>query len=184
MVTNPVLAAAEEMPEHECQQYHRHSHRRDAEHARSHPRQESNQDIRGRSREGMTTAAWRTPSGRVLLSDWTDDALREWYEIHRDDPVVLGVAAQALPSGKPLVKDFEGLKNEISRVRRQGLAVVDEKFELGVVGVSAPVFDSRKSIIAAINVSAPKSRFGSRLGEAGKITIRVAAEVSQRLIAG
>ncbi|TFC18613.1 IclR family transcriptional regulator [Cryobacterium algoritolerans] len=143
--------------------------------------QESNQDIRGRSWEGMTTAAWQTPSGRVLLSDWTDQALREWYEVHRDDPAVLGVAPQALPNGKPLVKNFDSLKHEINRVRRQGFAVVDEEFELGVVAVSVPVFDSRKSIIAALNVSAPKSRFGSRLGEAGKITVRVAAEISASL---
>src|SRR5690606_19431262 len=32
--------------------------------------------------EGVTTAAWRTPSGRVLLSDLDEDSLTRWYEEH------------------------------------------------------------------------------------------------------
>lgn len=146
--------------------------------------EESDQDIHARSWEGMTTAAWQTPSGRVLLSDWTEEALYQWYQFHYDDPAILGAAPQDHPGGQTLVTDFESLKTEINRVRRQGFAVVDEEFEKGVIAVSAPIFDSRQRIIAAINVSAPKSRIDGHVAEAGKSAIRIAAKISERLTAG
>lgn len=43
---------------------------------------------------GVTTAAWRTPSGRALLSDWDDDALRRWYADHGRDRALLESAVQ------------------------------------------------------------------------------------------
>lgn len=147
--------------------------------------------FRGLGWEGVSTAAWQTSSGRVLVSDWAEDDLRGWYAVHgHDDPVTspvtpplqnLGAASFALTDVIPLVTDFESLSAEIARIRRRGYAIVDEEFETGVVGVSAPVFDFRGTIIAAINVSAPKPRLGAHLDQAGALTARVAAELSAQL---
>ncbi|WP_022884591.1 IclR family transcriptional regulator [Glaciibacter superstes] len=147
---------------------------------------------RGVGWEGVSTAAWHTSSGRVLISDWAEDELRGWYEVHGRDtavtsrfaPVVAdigGVASTPPAQGVSRVTDFESLKREILRIRTKGYATVDEEFEKGVVGVSAPVFDFRRSIVAAINVSAPKPRLGGHLDEAGALAARVAAELSVQL---
>ncbi|MBG6107013.1 IclR family transcriptional regulator [Frigoribacterium sp. CG_9.8] len=147
--------------------------------------------FRGLGWEGVSTAAWQTSSGRVLVSDWAEHDLRGWYALHgHDEPVTspftsvaqtAGASAAARTDVMPLVTDFDSLWAEISLIRRRGYAIVDEEFEKGVVGVSAPVFDFRGTIIAAINVSAPKTRLGGRFGEAGMLTARVAAELSAQL---
>jgi DNA-binding IclR family transcriptional regulator len=149
--------------------------------------------FRGLGWEGVSTAAWRTSSGRVLVSDWADNDLKRWYAEHgSDEPVTSPVTPSLLSAdtadaasrehyGLPLVTDFASLKREVAQIRRCGFATVDEEFEKGVVGVSAPVFDFRGSIIAAINVSAPKTRLGSHLNEAGALVARVAAELSVQL---
>jgi DNA-binding IclR family transcriptional regulator len=148
--------------------------------------------FRGLGWEGVSTAAWRTSSGRVLLSAWGDDDLRRWYDVHGHDdavtsditPILQDEGVGASPSavaGTPLVTDFDSLKREILRIRERGFAKVDEEFERGVVGVSAPVFDFRGQIIAAINVSAPKPRLGSHLDEVGALAAGVAAELSSEL---
>ena len=147
--------------------------------------------FRGLGWEGVSTAAWQTSSGRVLVSDWAEHDLRGWYALHgHDDPVtspvtpllqIAGVTSATLTDVVPLVIDFESLWTEVSIIRRRGYAIVDEEFEKGVVGVSAPVFDFRGTIIAAINVSAPKPRLGAHLDETGVLTARVAAELSAQL---
>jgi DNA-binding IclR family transcriptional regulator len=146
--------------------------------------------FRGLGWEGVSTAAWQTSSGRVLLSNWAEDDLRRWYDVHGNDTSVTSPLASSLPQassnispadGTPLVTDFESFRAEILRIRKRGYATVDEEFEKGVVGVSAPVFDFRQTIVAAINVSAPKTRLGTRLDEAGILAARVAAELSAQL---
>ncbi|WP_241989294.1 IclR family transcriptional regulator [Cryobacterium serini] len=149
--------------------------------------------FRGLGWEGVSTAAWRTSSGRVLVSDWAEDDLRRWYEAHgHDEPVVGPVTPLLMRSdmahansresqGVPLVTGFASLLNEVAHIRQRGYATVDEEFEKGVVGVSAPVFDFRRNIIAAINVSAPKTRLGTHLNEAGMLAARVAGELSVQL---
>lgn len=147
--------------------------------------------FRGLGWEGVSVAAWQTSSGRVLVSDWADDDLRRWYDVHGHDAAVTGPmtptlrrdrsAPEEVVQGKPVVTDFPSFTAEIHRIRSRGYAVVDEEFELGVVGVSAPVLDFRQNIIAAINVSAPKTRLGGHLDEVGRLAARVAADLSAEL---
>jgi DNA-binding IclR family transcriptional regulator len=65
--------------------------------------------------------------------------------------------------------------------RARGFALVDEEFEAGLVGAAAPVRDARGRIVAALNVSAPKFRFGRRLAAAGPVLREAAAELSALL---
>lgn len=150
----------------------------------------SEYQFRGLGWQGVSTAAWQTSSGRVLISDWADDDLQLWYDEHGHDSAVtingifarLETTVAAEPPGGTLkVTDFASLKAEIRDIQKHGYATVDEEFEAGVVGVSAPVRDFRHSIIAAINISAPKSRLGTRLDEAGLLAAKIAAELSAQL---
>lgn len=147
--------------------------------------------FRGIGWEGVSVAAWRTSSGRVLISNWSDSDMQGWYELHGHDRAVTGPVSplltqgsesEAVPrSGTPLTTDFPSLLAEVQRIRSRGYAIVDEEFEAGVVGASAPVYDFRGNIVAAINLSAPKSRLGSHLPQVGALVARVAAELSLQL---
>ena len=148
--------------------------------------------FRGLGWEGVSVAAWQTSAGRVLISDWNDADLRRWYEAHGNDAAVTGpVAPELVQTGnlpivsdaglRRVVTDADTFLTEIHRIRTHGYATVDEEFERGVVGVSAPVYDFRHNIIAAINVSAPKTRLGGHLEQAGRVAARVAAELSTQL---
>lgn len=146
--------------------------------------------FRGLGWEGVSSAAWQTSSGRVLVSEWQEEDLRSWYEVHgHDSSVTSPVTPLLADSGRastasdvtPMVTDFASLTAEIRKIRQRGYATVDEEFEKGVVGVSAPVFDFRRNIIACINVSAPKPRLGAHLDAAGALAARVAGELSAHL---
>lgn len=155
----------------------------------------SNHTFRALGWEGVSVDAWGTSSGRVLVSDWDTPALRNWYDIHAAKIAALrgtagqGLSPLALESGQEAgaahapfkIETFEELLAEIAEVRRRGYAVVDEEFELGVVGVSAPVYDFKGRIVAAINVSAPKQRFGQHLEQAGVLAAKAALEFSAAL---
>lgn len=142
--------------------------------------------------EGVTTAAWRTPSGRVLISDWDRASLARWYQEHgRDQPLVgplnpaMTAAGSAVletpPESKAVVSDFDSLLSELQRIRECGYATLDEELEAGVVGASAPITDFTGHIIAAINVSAPKSRIGRQLDRLGAYVAQAAQELSRSL---
>lgn len=142
--------------------------------------------------EGVTTAAWRTPSGRVLISDWDRESLAAWYDEHGHDRPLVGplnptmaavgfAVLETPPESKAIVTDFDSLIAEVQRIRDRGYATLDEELELNVVGASAPVRDFTGRVIAAINVSAPKSRIGGRLDRLGAYVARAARELSSQL---
>lgn len=139
--------------------------------------------------EGITTAAWRTPSGRVLISDWDVASIASWYNQHGRDSALVGPLDPALssagfavldspPADKAVVTDLATLMEEIERIRTRGYALLDEELEIGVVGASAPIFDHTGRIIAAINVSGPKSRIGHQLEALGSYVSRAAGALS------
>lgn len=145
--------------------------------------------FRGIGWEGVSVAAWRTSSGRVLISNWSDEDLRGWYELHGHDRAVTGPVSPVMMQssdagpreGTPRTTDFPSLLAEVNRIRSRGYATVDEEFEVGVVGASAPVYDFRGNIVAAINLSAPKARVGTHLDEVGRLLAKIAAELSGQL---
>jgi DNA-binding IclR family transcriptional regulator len=149
-------------------------------------------EVRTTGWEGVTTAAWRTPSGRVLISDWDEPALLDWYREHGHDRALVGpTGATQTPSmftvldtpqaGTSKIKNLESLKAELELIRRQGYATADQELELGVVAASAPVIDFTGRIIAAVNVSAPKVRVGDRLEKLGAYVGQAAVPLSKHL---
>lgn len=152
----------------------------------------SQREIRSADWEGVTTAAWRTPSGRVLVSDWDDASLLAWYERHGHDGPVVGSGHVARePSPFPLhqtpprsattIVDRRTLLAETRRIRAQGYAVVDGELEGGVVAVSTPVRDHTGRIQAALNVSGPAERLSTRVGDLGSLLREAAAALSRSL---
>ncbi len=119
---------------------------------------------------GRTVPVYCTSSGRVLLFDHDREAL---------DGLLSGVEFRRLRPGT--VRNVEELHERLVAARAQGYALVDEEFEFGLVGAAAPVRDFRGQLVAALNVSAPKFRFGGRLKSAGEEVKKAADELSALL---
>ncbi|MGO2748887.1 MAG: IclR family transcriptional regulator [Pseudoclavibacter sp.] len=152
----------------------------------------SPKEVRSAAWEGVTTAAWRTPSGRVLVSDWDEASLVDWYEIHGRDAAVVNAELvgrepnlfqlyEEPPQSGTFVTDRRTLFAELNRVRAQGFAVVDGELEDGVIGASAPVYDHTGRIKAALNVSGPRERLASRVTHLGAVLKQAAASLSSSL---
>lgn len=152
----------------------------------------SPREFRTRGWEGITTAAWRTPSGRVLLSDWDEDELTEWYTQHGHDQPTIGPGPTVPapprfniladpPARSTTVHNLNDLRAEITRVRTTGYTVSDEELEVGVVAASAPVTDFTNRIIGALNVSAPKARIPGTLNRLGEFVAKAAGQLSTQL---
>jgi len=155
----------------------------------------SSYEFRTAGWEGVTTAAWRTPSGRVLLSDCDDDELVAWYEQHGHDQPMVGpgrsdppgsafAVLEALPPERAVVNDLDDLRREVARIRDCGYAISDEELEVGVVAASAPVTDFTGRVVAAVNVSAPKARMPASLSMIGEFVAKATAPLSQHLGGG
>lgn len=140
--------------------------------------------FRGRGWEGTSVDARATSAGHALLSDLDAAELAAWWERHpAPAPVVAGPSVlPARPGARPVT--LARLTEQVAAVRSRGFAAVDEEFEPGLVGVSAPVRDFRGRVVAALNVAAPKPRLGEHLEVAGAFTARVATRLSAALGAG
>lgn len=149
-------------------------------------------EVRTASWEGRTSDPLRTPSGRVLVSEWSDAELADWYaqqataslphmnlrsgEIAAPTPPWFDVV-----EARHVVHDLPSLLVEAARIRKVGFSTSDEEFEIGVVAASAPVRDHTERIIAALNISAPKARVGANLDRLGLYVARAANRLSQQL---
>ena len=149
--------------------------------------------FRGVGWEGVSVAALSTSSGRALLSDWNEAEIEEWYEEHAKDNLIIrptigapvqetgGLQSPEQNRRVEKIKNVEDLKKELAQIRKAGYAKVDEEFEWGLVGASAPIRDHSDKIIGVINVSAPKTRIGSHLDQVGEIIAKVGLEFSLNL---
>lgn len=119
---------------------------------------------------GRTVPVYCTSSGRALLFDHSPDDLRSLL-----DGIELGGLGPNAPTR------VEELSARVGEARERGHALIDEEFEAGLVAVAAPVRDFSGRIVAAVNVSAPKFRFGGRLEPAGERVQSAAEELSTAL---
>ncbi|PXY24730.1 IclR family transcriptional regulator [Prauserella muralis] len=128
--------------------------------------------FRGVGWEGVSVPAAATSAGRVLVSDWDADTIRSFFTERK-----LAAAGE-----HPAIRTPDQLLAELERIRARGYATVDEEFEHGVVGCSAPVRDFNGRIVAAVNITAPKTRLGERLDAAGRFVANAAQQLTRRLV--
>jgi IclR family transcriptional regulator, pca regulon regulatory protein len=96
---------------------------------------------------GTRFPAYATSMGRVLLAALSDEELDAY--LARAEIRPLTPRALATP---------EALRSELTRIRAQGWALVDQELEEGLRSVAAPVRDRAGRVVAAVNVSAHASR--------------------------
>ena len=127
--------------------------------------------IRATGWSGRRVPAYCTSSGRVLLFGHDRERLAQLFP-----DVELPARGLCSP------RDVSELHRRIAAARVRGYAVVDQEFEQGLVGVAAPIRDFRGRIVASLNVSGPKFRFGGQLEEmAGPEVKRAADDLSRQL---
>ncbi len=127
--------------------------------------------FRGLGWVGSRVPAHGTSAGRALLLDASSADLAERF----------ADASFEATGPRPRVRDVETLAAAIGEAKAIGYAAVDEEFEAGVAGVSAPIRDFTGAIVAALNVSAPAVRLRPRLAEVGERTRETADSVSREL---
>lgn len=96
---------------------------------------------------GSRLPAYPTSMGRVLLSGLSDSQIDDYIERTRLEELT-----------PRTVTDPDELRSAIDEVRAKGFALVDQELEEGVRSIAAPIFNSRREIIAAINISCHASR--------------------------
>ena len=94
--------------------------------------------------EGRAAAAFATSAGRVLLGDHRPEEIHELFA---------GIDVRT-PGPNGRVSNVDELVAVVAEARSSGYATVNEEFEAGLVGASAPVRNMRGDIVAALNVSA------------------------------
>jgi IclR family transcriptional regulator, KDG regulon repressor len=119
---------------------------------------------------GRVTPAYCTSAGRALLLDWEDDEIAGAFA--HVEFVALGPNTVTSPAV---------LAGSIGAARPLDYVVVDGEFEPDLLAVAVPVRDSRHSIIASLNVSAPRYRFLERVTEAAHELLAVSADLSREL---
>jgi IclR family transcriptional regulator, KDG regulon repressor len=119
---------------------------------------------------GRVTPAYCTSAGRALLLDWRVD------EIAAAFANVEFVALGPKTVGSPVE-----LAAAVDEARGHGFVVVDEEFEPDLIGVAVPVRDPSGSIIASLNVSAPRYRFIEQVTAAAQELVTVSAELAREL---
>ncbi len=83
--------------------------------------------------------------------------------------VLLAYGAAALPAGRlerltpRTITSRTALEAELTKIRRRGYAVAAEELESGLVAVAAPVRRDDGTVIAALSVSGPSTRFSPTL---------------------
>lgn len=119
---------------------------------------------------GLTSPMHCASNGKVLL------AFRSEAEIER----YLAKPLERLTD--KTITDPNKLREELATVRKKGYAVGLEELEVGLIGVSAPVFDRGGAAIASVNISGPAYRYPpEKRAEFCQLAVETARKITHRL---
>lgn len=96
---------------------------------------------------GTRFPAYATSMGRVLLAGMPESDLAAYLSAVRLEPLTART-----------VSSVAALRGEVSRVRSQGWALVNQELEEGLRALAVPIRDRSGKVVAALNVSAHASR--------------------------
>ena len=96
---------------------------------------------------GTRFPAYATSMGRVLLAGLPEPDLESYLD-----------SVRLVPLTPRTVSSIAALRGELTRVRVQGYALVNQELEDGLRAIAAPIRDRTGRVIAALNVSAHASR--------------------------
>lgn len=132
---------------------------------------ESNQGLRFTSHVGAKAPLHSTAVGKVLLAGM------------RDEEVEVFLKRKALPSRtENTITSVNRLEEELSAIKREGIALDDEEDEIGLKCIGAPIKDSKGAIVASMAISGPSARLnGKKIRELKRLIATYAMKISNSL---
>lgn len=136
-------------------------------------------------------------NNQVMCLDMVESlqSLRCSFSKGRSQPLLRGASAKALLahlppltvdeviamqlSGKP--KEERRLRDELSVIRAQGYAVSEGEVDMGVWGISAPIFSKSDHMVGAITLMSPAIRAEDQQQKLIGLTVKAAVAISERL---
>jgi IclR family KDG regulon transcriptional repressor len=86
------------------------------------------------------------------------------------------------PSTQRSMTEPEQLRALLAKVKKQGYAIEDEEFQIGLLCIASPIFDNYGNAIAALSISIPKVRLDlSKLAVITKDVCNTAKNISEEL---
>jgi DNA-binding IclR family transcriptional regulator len=80
------------------------------------------------------------------------------------------------------ITDFQVLEKELKAAKKNGYALDEQEMRMGVVRVSAPVYDKKGKVVACLGVAAPSFRITAQnRDKIGKWSKKLAQELSTEL---
>lgn len=119
---------------------------------------------------GRAYPAYCSDAGQSVLWDATDQEVRAVFADTRFDS-----------PGPRAPRSVDEFLERLRAARSRGFAVVDEEAEAGLYSVSAPVWDFRDEVVAAIQVVGERARLEPHTDSAGAACVRAAHELSAAL---
>jgi len=131
---------------------------------------ESSQNLRFSTKLGTRFPLYCTGLGKVFLAYMGEEGMEKY------------IKSKGLPyRTENTITDHARLKEELAIIRREGITVDNEEFEVGVICIGAPIFDGYGDVIGAFNISGPAARLhGSRLEELKSLVKNCSLEVSEK----
>ncbi len=94
----------------------------------------------------------------------------------------LDIPSDLAPFTPNTITDSETLRRHLEEIRRQGFAVDDEEFDIGVRCIAVPVFDFRGKAVGAIGISGPGTRMtAERMPALTAIMVEIGKALSDRM---
>ncbi len=133
---------------------------------------ETEHPLRYSMKVGGTSPLYATSPGKILLA-FSDEKFRDRY--------LAEVPLERV--GPKSIRSRSELERQLNRAIENGFAVADEEFTSGIVGVARPITDQEGSVLAAINVAAPKSRMPPARRAQVADVLKAACESAMRRLA-
>ena len=110
--------------------------------------------------------------GKAMLANLPPDELRRRLD-----------QAELKPRTPKTLTDRLAFEAELAVVRQQGYAVNDEELEIGLRAVAAPVWDSTRQVVAAVNITGSVAMISRRrlVVELAQAVRETAGQISQAL---
>jgi DNA-binding IclR family transcriptional regulator len=120
---------------------------------------------------GMSTPATTTSYGKVALAYLPEERA---FEIIR----IVGLPAMT----KRSITKIGAYRLELATARKLGYAIDFEEYRVGIVGVSAPILDSKHHVLGALSVVGPATRMTKeKARQCGQKCAEMAAQLSDKL---
>jgi IclR family KDG regulon transcriptional repressor len=118
---------------------------------------------------GQRLPAYCTASGKVFLAYLSPDERVKYLS----EPLTAYTSKT--------ITSIEKLNRQFEEILQKGYAIDDEGFEVGIRAISAPVFNRKEKVIAAVGIPSPTSRMSDkRIPEIATGLLETAALCSRR----